>query len=98
MDHQNIPDNGSFRFVQTIKPNLGLSAPAVAIMGYPFALGAAREVCRRRLSMDALIAAGSLAAFFVSAASTIRGRGHIYYDTATMLLVLVTFGRLIEAA
>jgi heavy metal translocating P-type ATPase len=79
---------------------LCLSAPAVAMLGYPFVAEAARGLARsggRRFGMDALIAAGSLTAFFVSAAGTVSGRGHIYYDTATMLLALVTFGRMIEA-
>jgi len=76
---------------------LGLAAPAMAILGYPFAVGAAREVSRRRLSLDALIAVGSLAAFAASAAATICGRGEVYFDTATMLPALVTFGKLIEA-
>jgi P-type E1-E2 ATPase len=33
----------------------------------------------------------------VSAANTVRGEGHVYFDTATMLPALVTFGKLIEA-
>ena len=44
------------------------------------------------------MAGGSLAAFSVSAVNVVRGRGNIYFDTATMLPVLVTFGRMIEAA
>jgi heavy metal translocating P-type ATPase len=76
---------------------LGLSAPAVAILVYPFALGAVKEIASRRLSLDTLIALGSLTAFAVSAANTIRNAGEVYFDTATMLPVLVTFGRIIEA-
>ena len=76
---------------------LGLSAPAMVILGYPFARGAAGEIARRRLSLDTLIAVGSFTAFGASAASTIRGEGHVYFDTATMLLVLVTVGKLVEA-
>jgi heavy metal translocating P-type ATPase len=75
---------------------LALSAPAMAILGYPFAAGAAGEIGRRRLSLDTLIAVGCFAAFGVSAFDTIRGAGNIYFDTATMLPTLVTFGKLIE--
>jgi len=82
----------TFRWVM-----LGLATPAMAVLGYPFVLGAAGEIARRRLSLDTLIAAGALAAFGVSAANTIRGAGHVYFDTATMLPVLVTLGKLIEA-
>ena len=76
---------------------LGLATPAMIVLGYPFVLGCLGEVRQRRLSLDTLIAAGSTTAFVVSAANTIHGAGHIYYDTATMLLTLVTFGKLIEA-
>jgi heavy metal translocating P-type ATPase len=76
---------------------LALAAPAMAILVYPFAVGAAGEIRRGRLSLDTLIAVGSLAAFAASAGATIHGTGHVYFDTATMLPVLVTFGKLIEA-
>ena len=77
---------------------LALAAPAMAVLGYPFVAGAAAEWARGQPSTDALIAVGSLAAFIVSAVNTIRGAGHVYFDTATMLLALVTFGRIVEAA
>ncbi len=76
---------------------LGLSTPAVLILGYPFALGAAAELRRRRLSLDTLILVGTATAFATSAVDTVRGAGHIYFDTATMLLLLVTVGKLVEA-
>ncbi len=77
---------------------LGLSTPAVLILGYPFALGAAAEMRRGRFSLDTLILVGSATAFATSAVDTVRGTGHIYFDTATMLLLLVTVGKLIEAS
>jgi heavy metal translocating P-type ATPase len=86
------PDRRFFEWVM-----LAVSAPAMALLGYPFALGAAAELRRGRLSLDSLIFVGSFAAFFVSAANTMRSAGHVYYDTATMLPALVTFGKLIEA-
>lgn len=49
------------------------------------------------MSLDLLIASGSLAAFCVSSVSTLRGNGEIYFDTATMLPVLVTMGRIVES-
>jgi heavy metal translocating P-type ATPase len=75
---------------------LVLSAPAMAILGYPFAAGALGEIARWRLSLDTLITIGSFTAFGVSAFNTIRGAGNVYFDTATMLPTLVTFGKLIE--
>jgi heavy metal translocating P-type ATPase len=83
---------GVFRWIL-----LAISTPALALLAYPFAVGAVGEIRRGRLSLDTLIAAGSLAAFFTSAVNTVRGAGHIYFDTATMLPALVTFGKLLEA-
>jgi len=76
----------------------GLSTPAVLILGAPFILGAGRNLRQGRLSTDALIATGSIAAYGVSLANVIRASGHVYFDTATMLLLIVTLGRLLEAS
>ena len=77
-----------------------LSLPVMIFLWYPFAQNAFREARRFRLSIDALIALGSFAAFGFS---TYRiffaphiGQG-VYFDTATMTLVLVTAGRYLEA-
>jgi len=77
---------------------LALATPAMALLGYPLLIGTVAEIARRRLSLDTLIAAGSFTAYGVSAANAIRGAGYLYFDTATMLPLLVTFGRLLEAA
>ena len=77
---------------------LALAAPALAILIPPFLSGALRELAERRMSLDLLIALGSLSAFSVSAANALRGTGEVYFDTATMLPVLVTVGKLIEAS
>lgn len=75
-----------------------LATPAVAILGGPYVLGAYRDLRRKRISTDALILTGSLTAYGVGAVHVIRDHGHIYFDTATMLLVIVTIGRLLEAS
>jgi Cu2+-exporting ATPase len=77
---------------------LALSAPVLLILGPPYLVGAGREVRQGRPSVDSLIAVGALAGFGVSAVHVIQGRGHVYFDTATMLLVLVTLGKLLEAS
>ena len=76
---------------------LALASPAVLILGMPYAAGAAKDLRARRIGMDMLILTGSVAAYCVSAVHTITGRGPIYFDTATMLLLIVTLGRLLEA-
>ena len=71
-----------------------LSAPVLLILGTPFLLGGMRELRHARIGMDVLIATGSVSAFSISAYHTIRGGGHVYFDTATMLLLIVTLGKL----
>ena len=75
-----------------------LATPAMLILGYPFVQGALSEMRRLRLRLDTLIACGAFAAFGVSAVNTVRGAGHVYFDTATMLPLLVTAGKLLEAS
>jgi heavy metal translocating P-type ATPase len=75
-----------------------LSTPVLLILGLPHLVGAARELRRGLPSTDSLVALGAFTGFGVSAAHVWQGRGHIYFDTATMLLVLVTLGRLLEAS
>lgn len=77
---------------------IALSTPAMAILGAPFLLGAAKSLRQGRLSMDTLIVSGAFTAYGFSTANVIRDSGHIYFDTATMLLLIVTLGRLLEAS
>lgn len=51
----------------------------------------------RRLTMNALVAIGSLSAYGISVYATFSGRGHIYFETAVMILLLVTVGRWLDA-
>lgn len=76
---------------------LVFSTPAVAILGGTFFLASVRQAIRGRLSTDALIVTGAAAAYGVSAWHVVAGSGHIYFDTATMLLLIVTVGRLLES-
>ncbi|MBZ5582267.1 MAG: HAD-IC family P-type ATPase, partial [Acidobacteriia bacterium] len=76
---------------------LCLSAPVFLLLAPPFLRGMVRDLRRARLSMDSLISLGAGAAFAYSCASVVRGSGAVYFDTAAMILLLVTAGRLIEA-
>ncbi len=75
-----------------------LSTPAVVILIGPFLACGIKDILRLRLGTDVLISTGSLTAYGVSAAHVIVNRGEVYFDTATMLLLIVTLGRLLEAA
>jgi P-type Cu2+ transporter len=77
---------------------LGLSTAALILLIPPFVAGALRDLRARKVSFDALIACGALSAFSVSAVNACTGRGEVYFDTATMLPVLVTLGKFIEAS
>jgi heavy metal translocating P-type ATPase len=74
-----------------------LSIPVMLLVGIPFARAALKELRTFSLSTDSLIAVGSFSAFFFSTYQLATGGRGIYYDTATMTLVLVTLGRYIEA-
>ncbi|MHB1457191.1 MAG: heavy metal translocating P-type ATPase [Armatimonadota bacterium] len=75
-----------------------LATPAMMILSGPYLIGSVKDLKRYRLSSDALILTGALSAFGVSLWHVIRGSGHIYFDTATMLLLIVTLGRFLEAS
>jgi Cu2+-exporting ATPase len=74
---------------------LALSTPVLLLLGAP--LADAVVSLRRFLSAEALILAGSASAWIVSVWNTFRGGGEVYYDTATMVLVLYSLGRWLEA-
>lgn len=58
-----------------------------------------RRWCRWSIRMDVnlLILLGVVTAYALSAVSTLRGQGHLYYDTAAMILLLVTLGSHLDA-
>ncbi|MGD0201788.1 MAG: copper-translocating P-type ATPase, partial [Bryobacteraceae bacterium] len=74
------------------------SVPVFALLAPPFLTGMLGELRQRRLGMDTLVAAGAGAAFLYSLVEVARGGDALYFDTATMVLLLVTAGRLLEAA
>jgi Cu2+-exporting ATPase len=76
---------------------LVLSAPVFVLLAPPFLAGMARDLRRRRPSTDSLIAIGTAAALVYSAISVFRGSTAVYFDTATMVLMLVTAGKLLES-
>lgn len=73
---------------------LAFSTPALALLGLP--LLNAVVALRRWLSAEALILAGAAAAWSVSVWNTFRGGGEVYYDTATMVVVLYSLGRWLD--
>ncbi len=74
-----------------------LAMPVMFLLGLPILKNSLRSMSNLTLNMDALIVVGTFSAFGLSAYSTLRGWNEVYFDTASMILVLVTVGRLLEA-
>jgi P-type Cu2+ transporter len=75
-----------------------LATPTVALLGWPFLREAWDEALWRRMGSAALIVLGVAAAYVYSTLVLVAGGDRLYFDTATMVLVLFTLGRYLEAA
>jgi Cu2+-exporting ATPase len=74
-----------------------LATPLLVVLGGPFVRGAWQQARRGRLGADTLISIGAIAAYGYSAFEVVRGGDGVYFDTMTMVLVLFTLGRYLEA-
>ncbi len=74
-----------------------LATPVQILLGWPFYRGAVRAAAHRRADMDSLVAMGTSIAFGYSVMVTLTGGRVVYFDTAAMILVLITVGRWLEA-
>jgi Cu+-exporting ATPase len=83
-----------------------LATPVQFIMGARFYRGAWGAFRHRAADMNTLIAVGTSAAYFYSVAVTLfpdlfRSAGiaaEVYFDTSAVIIVLILFGRMLEAA
>lgn len=73
------------------------ATPAVLILGGPFLSETLRGAAEGRLISSSLIVIGVVAAYLYSAFAVLEGSGHVYFDTASMVLMLFTLGRYLEA-
>jgi len=74
-----------------------LATPVQFIAGYQFYRGAYTALRHGSANMDVLIALGTSAAYFYSVATTFLIRGHVYYETGTIIISLIILGKLLEA-
>ncbi len=74
-----------------------LATPVMLLLGIPI-LKNAFSGKRINLNTDMLIAIGAFSAYFLSVYSVFTGKNAIYFETATMILVLITFGRYLETS
>ncbi|MCE5218044.1 copper-translocating P-type ATPase, partial [bacterium] len=67
------------------------------VLGRQFYVNSWAALRRLTTNMDVLIALGSSAAYLYSLAAMLRRPGsHLYFDTAAMILTLITLGRFLE--
>ncbi len=75
-----------------------LSTPVMILLGFPILKNSFSKENILNFNTDTLIAIGSFSAYFLSVYSVLTGKNAIYFETATMILVLVTFGRYLETS
>ncbi|NLO06242.1 MAG: heavy metal translocating P-type ATPase [candidate division WS1 bacterium] len=74
-----------------------LATPVQVILGWQYYVNSAKALRAGSATMDVLIALGSTAAYLLSLYNLIRGTGHLYFESAAVILTLVTLGRWMEA-
>ena len=77
---------------------LALAAPVQFYVGWQYYVGAFKALRNRSANMDVLIAMGSSAAFFYSLPITFGWLGgHVYFETAAVIITLIKLGKFLEA-
>jgi heavy metal translocating P-type ATPase len=71
--------------------------PVLFLLGGPLLDNALHDLRHGRLSTDLLLLVGVAASYLYSAVAVLREQGPIYFEVGCMVLVLVTFGRWLEA-
>ncbi|MBI2487956.1 MAG: heavy metal translocating P-type ATPase [Deltaproteobacteria bacterium] len=77
---------------------LVLAIPVMIFLGIPILRNSVKGISEFMLNMDTLIVVGTFSAYLLSVVSTFKSQGKVYFDTASMILVLVTLGRFLEAS
>ncbi len=72
------------------------SAPLILLLGLPILRAGLASLLRGRPNMHTLIALGAFSAFGLSVRNLFMGLDRVYFDTASMLLFLVTIGHWLE--
>ncbi len=74
-----------------------LATPVVFFVGGPFIRGAWEAARQCQANADTLVSVGTLGAYGYSVLQILTGGEVVYFDTATMVVVLFTVGRYLEA-
>jgi Cu+-exporting ATPase len=77
---------------------LALAIPVQFFVGWQFYAGAVKSLRNRSANMDVLIAMGSSVAFLYSLPVTFGWLdGHVYFETAAVIITLIRLGKFLEA-
>src|SRR5512134_1646069 len=77
---------------------LALALPVQFYVGWQYYVGAFKALRNKSANMDVLIAMGSSAAFLYSLPITFGLlAGHVYYETAAVIITLIKLGKYLEA-
>lgn len=77
---------------------LVLALPVQFYVGWQYYVGAYKALRNKSANMDVLIVMGSSAAFFYSLPITFGWLpGHVYYETAAVIITLIKLGKFLEA-
>lgn len=76
-----------------------LATPVQFYTGLDYYIGAYKNLKNKTANMDVLIALGSSVAYFYSLAIVLLPglSGHVYFETAAVIITLIKFGKLLEA-
>ncbi len=77
---------------------LAFALPVQFYVGWQYYVGAYKALRNKSANMDVLIAMGTSAAFFYSLPITFGWlEGHVYYETAAVIITLIKLGKFLEA-
>ncbi len=97
--HMTPDDPQAKQFTTIIKyVILVLATPVMLLLGIPILKNSFSRHNWLNFNTDTLIAIGAFSAYFLSVYSVFTDKPSIYFETATMILVLVTFGRYLETS
>ena len=95
--------NTNMEGMREVQPWLGwlllaLALPVQFYVGWQYYIGAFKALRNRSANMDVLIVMGSSAAFLYSLPITFGWQaGHVYYETAAVIITLIKLGKFLEA-
>jgi Cu+-exporting ATPase len=71
----------------------GLAVLSLALLGLPLIRNTWDSIRARRISLEGLFVSGVIGAFTASAVATLTGRGDVYFEIVSILLVVYAFGQ-----